>query len=81
MIPSPDNQTSFKTAKKVFRYDDVLTDWGWSHDVYYDALSEEYFIANFPQDGHMFEISVLPTNGPAEITVQGTTYRVRVYEQ
>lgn len=81
MIPSPENTRIVKIAKKVFRYDNVMTDWGWKHDMYYDVESKSYLIADFPTKDMFFELSICPEDGLAEIQVHGETHRVRVYEE
>jgi hypothetical protein len=78
MIPAPDNSDVIKTAKKVFRFDEVLTDWGWEHDVYYSVQSQEYLIVDFPSEGHFFAISRLPEDGDATLTAGSKTYEVNV---
>ncbi len=70
-----------KTAKKVFRYDKTVTTWGWSHDVYYDRVSNVFLIENFPAPGHYFEVGVPMDNGTAEIEVDNTKYKIRISEQ
>jgi hypothetical protein len=82
MIPDPTdpNPTLIKLAAKAFRYDDVLTTWGWTHDIYLDTKSGQYLIADFPSEGHYFEMSHMPTYGPATVEAGGKTYNVKIYE-
>lgn len=80
MIPVPGSRRYIKLAVKVFRYDDVLTTWGWTHDVYFDTQVGVYLVANFPAEGQFFELSKAPQPGYAEMTTGGKTYRTRVYE-
>lgn len=71
---------NIKIAKKVFQYADFEDAWlGWPRDVYYDRKSNMFFIEHFPKRGHKFETTLL-NDGPAEITVNGKTYKVKIYE-
>lgn len=70
-----------KTALVVFQYEnnDVPTGMGWPRDVYFERKSNLFLIQDFPKTGAQFEVSNLSL-GMGTITVQGKTYRVRVYE-
>lgn len=80
MIPSPDSRRYVKLARRVFRFDEVLKDMGWWHDVYFDTEVGVYLVANFPTEGRFFELGIPPLPGDAEVTVDNKTYRVRIYE-
>ena len=69
-----------KTAKKVFRYDNVTAPMGFPYDVYYDRVSNVFIIEDFPRLGHSFEVGVPMENGFSEIEVNDVKYRIRIYE-
>jgi hypothetical protein len=80
MIPAPGTDHIIKVARKVFRYDSALTDWGWTHDVYYDTRSRVCIIADFPEKDMQFEMAYLPELGPAEIKIGDQTFKLKVFE-
>ncbi len=69
-----------KTAKQVFRYKNMTTPEGYAHDVYYDRVSNVFFIEDFPEKGHSFEATVLE-DGFGGIMMGDQHYRIRVYEK
>lgn len=78
MVPDPEDPRYIKTATRVFRYDDVLTTWGWFHDLYYDIESQVYIVMDFPQDGDSVEIGIPLEAGTGRIITKDKEYRVKV---
>ncbi len=70
-----------KTATKVIRYDDNSRLSGVEHDMYYDRKADQFIIADFPYEGHTFDMSVRPETGFAELGINDDIYKVKIYEQ
>ena len=79
MQPSPENTQVVKLSMKMFRYDEVLTDWGWTHDVYFDTNSKLVLVSDFPEKDHFFEIGQIPELGPATLEINGESYNVKFF--
>lgn len=71
-----------KTSLKAFRYDDVVTTWGWPHDIHFDRENEKFVMRDFPKKGLYVEFDGLPEFGHQEVVHvgMGKKFRIRVYE-
>ena len=70
-----------KIAKKVYRYDEAMFVCAGTHDVYYDRISNIFIIADFPHEGHEFEMTNEPPLGSATVEAGGERYDIRVFEK